>query len=150
MQEIIQQIGALMLSAVPTILLFTVLVAAYRILVQGPLSATLKERHARTEGAVEQARQAIARAETRAAEYAAQLRQARNELFKQRELRMQQWTIEREAALEEARKAASQRISQAKVELDAETVVARQTIEAVAAELGKQVVGVILPAGGTL
>ena len=50
MQEIIQQIGTLLLGAVPTVVLFIVLVAAYEFLVQGPLTATLKQRRARTAG----------------------------------------------------------------------------------------------------
>ena len=37
MQEILQQVGALLVGAVPTILLFIVLVLAYQFLVQGPL-----------------------------------------------------------------------------------------------------------------
>ena len=44
----------------PTALLFIVLVLAYQFLVQGPLTAALKERRARTEGAVEAAHKAIA------------------------------------------------------------------------------------------
>ena len=63
MNEILQQIGALLLGAIPTILLFVVLVAAYQLLVQGPLNRTLAERRARTEGAVEDAHKAIAQAE---------------------------------------------------------------------------------------
>ena len=42
MNEILQQIGALLLGAIPTILLFVVLVAAYQFLVQGPLNKTLE------------------------------------------------------------------------------------------------------------
>ena len=106
MQEIIQQLGTLFLSAIPTILLFTVLVLAYQFLVQGPLTATLKERRARTEGAQENARQAIAQAEDLATEYAEKLRQARGEVFKAREARLKQWAAERDAALDAARKAA--------------------------------------------
>ena len=67
MEEILRQLGTLLLGAVPTVLLFIVMVIAYQILVQGPLTKTLKERRARTEGAVEEAHRAIARAEARAA-----------------------------------------------------------------------------------
>jgi len=84
MQEIIQQLEILFLGAVPTVLLFIVLVAAYQFLVQGPLTKALKARRALTEGAVEDAHKAIAQAETRAAEYADKLRQARTEIFKLR------------------------------------------------------------------
>ncbi|MGD0891069.1 MAG: ATP synthase F0 subunit B [Terracidiphilus sp.] len=151
MQEIIQQIGALLLGAIPTALLFIVLVLAYQFLIQGPLSATLKERRARTEGALEDAQKAIAKAEARAAEYAAKLREARAEVYKAREQRVRQWNAEREAALDTARKAASQKVSQARVELEAEAAAARQTIQGSAAELASQVVRAVLPlaAGGS-
>ena len=120
MQEIIQQLGTLFLGSVPTILLFIVLVVAYQFLVQGPLTATLKERRARTDGAVEDAHNAIAQAEARANEYAAKLRQARADIFKIREQRVKQWSAERDAALDAARKVAGLKVSQAKTELEAE------------------------------
>ena len=145
MQEIIQQVGTLLLGAVPTILLFIVLVLAYQFLVQGPLTATLKERRARTEGAVEDAHKAIAQAEARAAEYAAKLRQARAELFKVREQRLMQWNVERDAALDAARKAAGQKVSQAKAELEAEAAHAKQSIQASAGDLARQVMRAVLP-----
>jgi F-type H+-transporting ATPase subunit b len=146
MQEIIQQLETLFIGAVPTTLLFIVLVLAYQFLVQGPLSATLKERRARTEGAVEDAHKAIALAEARAAEYADKLRLARVEIFKLRESRVKQWSVERDAVLDGYRKTAGQKVSKAKAELEAEAAQARKAIEASAAELARQVVGAVLPA----
>lgn len=151
MEEIIQQVGALLLGAVPTALLFIVLVLAYQFLVQGPLTAALQERRARTEGAVADAHKAIAEAEARAAEYAAKLRQARAEIYKAREQRIKQWTLEREAALDAARHVAGSRVRQAKSELETEAAHARQTIQASVAELADQVARAVLPlaAGGS-
>jgi F-type H+-transporting ATPase subunit b len=146
MQEIIQQVGNYLVGAVPTMLLFIVLVLAYQYLIQGPLNATLKQRRALTVGAIEDAHKAIERAETRAAEYAAKLRQARAEVYKVREQRVKQWTAERDAALEVARKAAGQKVEQARVELEGEAAQARKTIEATAGELASQVVRAVLPA----
>jgi F-type H+-transporting ATPase subunit b len=152
MQEIVQQLETLFLSAVPTILLFIVFVAAYQFLIQGPLTAMLKERRARTEGAIEDAHKAIAQAEARAAEYAAKLRQARAEVFKMREARVKQWTTERDAALDTARKAAGLKVSQAKAELQAEADQARAGLQASADQLARQVMRAVLPAaaGGSL
>jgi F-type H+-transporting ATPase subunit b len=151
MQEIIQQLGTLFLGAVPTALLFIVLVLAYQFLVQGPLTATLKERRARTEGAVEDAQKAIARAEAKAAEYAAKLSQARAEVFKMREQRVKQWTAERDATLDAARKVAGVKVSQAKAELEAEAALAKAALQASAGDLARQVVCAVLPvaAGGS-
>jgi F-type H+-transporting ATPase subunit b len=151
MQEIVQQVEALLLGAVPTVLLFIVLVLAYQFLVQGPLTATLKQRRARTEGAIEDAHKAIALAEARAAEYDAKLRQARAEVYKVREQRVKQRNAERDAALDAARKVAALKVSQAKAELEAEASAARRSIQASAGELANQVVRAVLPlaAGGS-
>lgn len=151
MDEIIQQVGTLLLGAIPTALLFIVLVLCYQFLVQKPLTRTLDERRARTEGAIEDAHRAIARAEARAAEYANKLRQARAEIFKIREQRIKQWNAERDAALDSARKSAGLTVSQAKAELETEAGTARQAIQASAADLASQVVRAVLPmtAGGT-
>ena len=151
MQEIFKQIGNLFVAAVPTILLFIVLVIAYQFLVQAPLTATLKQRRALTEGAIEDAHKAIAQAEARAAEYSAQLRQARAEVYKVREQREKQWNAERDAALDAARKAAGLKVKQAKAELESEAATARQTIQASAGELARQVVLAVMPsvAGGS-
>jgi F-type H+-transporting ATPase subunit b len=151
MQEIIGQIGSLLLSAVPTIVLFIVLVLAYQFLVQGPLTRTLSERRARTEGAIEDAHKAITEAEARAAEYAAKLRQARTEVYKVREQRVKQWNADRDAALDAARKVAGAKVNQARAELEAEAEQARQTIQASAGDLARQVASAVLPqaAGGS-
>jgi F-type H+-transporting ATPase subunit b len=125
--------------------LFIVLVLAYQFLVQEPLTATLKERRARTEGAQEDARKAIALAETRVGEYADKLRQARSEVFRTREARVKQWNAERDAALDAARKAAGLKVNQAKAELEAEAAQARLAIQASAGDLARQVVRAVLP-----
>ena len=146
MQEIIQQVGSFLLGAVPTMLLFIVLVLAYQFLVQGPLSATLAQRRARTVGAIEDAQKAIEKADERAAEYAAKLRQARSEVYKVREQRVKQWTAERDGALDAARKAAAQKVAQGRLELEAETAQAKQNILSQQGELASQVVRAVLPA----
>ena len=149
--SLVDQVGPLILGSVPTIFLFILLVLAYQFLVQGPLTRALRERRARTEGAVEEAHKAIARAEERAAEYAAKLRQARAEIYKVREQRVKQWSSERDAALDKARASAASRVAQAKAEVDAEAAQAKQTIEASAGELASRVVRAVLPqaVGGT-
>lgn len=146
MQEIFQQLQGFFVAAAPTSVLFIVLVLAYQVLVQGPLTVTLKQRRARTEGAVESANKAIAEAEARAAEYDAKLRQARAEILKAREERMKQWNAERDTALDAARKAAGKRVGQAKSELETEAAQARKAVQASIAELANQVVRAILPA----
>jgi len=151
MQELLQQVEAFIVGAIPTALLFLVLVISYQLLVQGPLTAILKQRRARTEGAVEAAQKAMEQAEARAAEYAERLRVAKADVYKLREQRAQQWTAERDEVLDAARKAAHARVSEARKAIDAEAAAAREKIQGQAPELARQVVGAILPqaAGGT-
>jgi F-type H+-transporting ATPase subunit b len=145
MQEIIQQVGALLVGAIPTAVLFIALVLAYQFLMQGPLTEMLKKRRALTVGAMEEARKAIEQAELRTAEYADKLRQARAEAYKLREQRMRQWNAERDAALDAARKAAGAKVNNAKAEVEAEAATARKTIQTAAADLAKQAVRAVLP-----
>jgi F-type H+-transporting ATPase subunit b len=146
MPLILHQIESLLLGAIPTMILFIVLVLAYQFLVQGPLTATLKKRRDLTEGAMEEAQQAIAHAEARTSEYAEKLRLARVEAYKVREQRVKQWSAERDAALDAARKVAGDKLAQARAEIEAEVVNARQAIQASASELAGQVVRAVLPA----
>ncbi len=147
MQLIVQQLGSMFVGAIPTMILFVVLVMAYQYLVQGPLTATLKRRRELTDGAIEAAQQAVAQAEERTGEYAAKLRQARADVYKIRERRLQQWTAERDSALDAARKASGQKLSQAKAEIEAEAATAKQALEASAGDLAGQVVRAVLPVG---
>ncbi len=144
--DILQQLGELLVAATPTAVLFLVLVIAYEFLIQRPLTAVLARRRALTEGAMEEARKAIAAAEAKAQEYAEQLRQARAEAYKGREARLKQWSAERDAALDAARHAAAEKVRQAKTELEAEVATARAALEAAAADLALLAIRAVTPA----
>lgn len=135
-----------MISAIPTALLFIVLVLCYQFLIQSPLTAVLKKRHALTEGAMEDARKAIALAESKSAEYADRLRQARADAFKIREQRIKQWSAERDAALDAARQSTGDKVREARAALETEAAAARNLIQASVADLALQAVRAVLPA----
>ena len=145
--EILHQLGGLVLGSVPTMIFFILLVAAYGPLVRKPLEATLAERRARTTGAVERARGAIAAAEAEAGVYEEKLRNARNEIMAARERRLQQWQAERDQAVEAARAMAQDRVKAARQELEGMSVSARKQIEDATAQLSDQILRAVLPAG---
>jgi F-type H+-transporting ATPase subunit b len=147
MDEILNQLGGLVLGSVPTMILFLLLVIAYGLLVRRPLDRVLAERRARTTGAVEQARLSISAAEARTAEYEDTLRRARTEIFAAREKRLKQWNTEREQALSEARAGTAEKVKAAKVEIDQSVTMARRQIEEVSAELSEQILRAVMPAG---
>ena len=145
MDQILNQIGGLVLGAVPTMVLFIFLVVAYGLLVRRPLDGILAERRARTSGAVEKAKGAISEAEARTAEYEDRLRKARAEVFAAREARMKQWAAQREQAISDARAATAQKVLAGKLEIEQGLADARRQIEAGSAELSEQVLRAVLP-----
>jgi F-type H+-transporting ATPase subunit b len=143
--ELLRQLGDLALGSVPTIIIFVLLVIAYRFVLYGPLMRTLAERRERTIGAVEKAHAAIAAADAKSQEYEARLRAARAEIFHRRELRLQQWSAQRDSALAAARQAAQERVSAARQAIEAEAAAARRQVEASAGQLAEQIMRAVLP-----
>lgn len=143
--ELLRQLGELVLGSVPTMIIFLILVFAYRFVLYGPLVKTLAERRARTTGAVEAAQAAIAAADAKSQEYEAKLRAARAEIFHQREQRVQQWTAQKDTALASARLAAQERVAQARTGIDTEAASARAHIENTAGQLAAQVLQAVIP-----
>jgi F-type H+-transporting ATPase subunit b len=147
MDEILNQLGGLVLGAVPTMVLFLFLVVAYGLLVRRPLDRVLAERRARTSGAVEQARGAIAAAEAKTADYEDRLRRARAEALAVREQRLKQWSAERDKALAEARAATAEKVKAAKGEIEQSVAIAQLQIEGMSAELSEKILRAVMPAG---
>lgn len=146
MDVILHQLGDLALGSVPTMIIFLILVLAYRFLVFGPLSRTLAERRERTQGAMERAAAAIAAADAKSQEYEARLRAARADIFRHRDQRIQQWNRERESALASARLSAQERVRVAQAALEAQAAEARRQIEGSTEQLASQILQAILPA----
>jgi F-type H+-transporting ATPase subunit b len=147
MDQILNQLGGLVLGSVPTMLLFILLVIAYGFLVRRPLENILAERRARTSGAVEQARGAIAAAEANTTAYEEKLRAARAEIYHAREQQLKQWNAEREAALEEVRNATKARVLTARLDIEKSATDARAQIESLSGELTTKILNAVLPAG---
>ncbi|MBB5342828.1 F0F1 ATP synthase subunit B family protein [Tunturibacter empetritectus] len=147
MDQILNQLGGLVLGSVPTMVLFILLVAAYGLLVRRPLDRVLAERRARTSGAIEQARRAIAAAEAETAAYEEKLRHARVEIFQMRDKKLKQWNAEREAALAQARQQTQDRVHGAKQEIEQSAHEARLQIAGMSEELSSRILNAVLPAG---
>jgi F-type H+-transporting ATPase subunit b len=145
MDELLRQLEALAIGAIPTLVIFIALVLSYRFILYGPLMKVRAERRERTAGAMEKSHLAIAAADARTQEYEAKLRAARGEIFRRREQKMQQRNAERESALAAARLAAQQRVHEAQTALEAQAGEARKQIEVSAGQLAAQVLAAILP-----
>jgi F-type H+-transporting ATPase subunit b len=147
MDQILNQLGELVLGAVPTMILFILLVIVYGFLVRRPLDRVLAERRARTLGAVEQARTAIAAAESETTAYEEKLRAAKAEIFQAHDKKLKQWNAEREAALAQVRKHTQERVQGARQEIEQSAQDARLHIVSQSEDLSRRILNAVLPAG---
>jgi F-type H+-transporting ATPase subunit b len=153
MEEILRQLSDLLLGSIPTIILMTLLYAIYKVLVHGPLTRVLEERHSKTEGAIEKAKADIAAAEARTAEYEQRLREARVAVFKGQEAKRQQALDSRAAAATSARAKAHTQIQQARESIEKEKSSAQEVLQQEAQRLASEIIRTVLrpgqvPAGG--
>src|ERR1700759_4868911 len=114
MDQTLQQLGELLLGAVPTIILLTLLYALYTTIVHKPLRRVLDERRSKTEGAVEKSKADIAAAEARTSDYEQRLREARAAIFRSQEANRQAGMQARATAVKEARKRAQAQVQAGK------------------------------------
>ena len=144
MDVILRQIGELLVNSIPTIISMLILWTAYTLLVHKKLQQVLAQRHALTEGAIEQARQQIAIAEKRTAEYEQRVREERSHIYKAQQANRQRVMDERNAALAESRKNAGEMVKQARAALEKDTVAAKAALEQQANVLADQVIASVL------
>lgn len=140
-------LGELLLNAVPTIILFGVLLGAYKLLVHNPLAKVLAERHEKTEGAVAKAKADIAAAEAKTADYEQRLREARLTVFKAQESRRKKVLEVRAEAIAEARKQAQGQVGAARKSIDAEAQTAKAGLQQQSENLAAEVIRAVLKPG---
>jgi F-type H+-transporting ATPase subunit b len=148
MDKTLQQLGELLLGAVPTVILLALLYALYTAIVHKPLQRVLAERRSKTEGAVEKSRADIAAAEARTSEYEQKLREARAAVFRAQEARRQAALQARTSALNEARSKAQVQVQAAKADIERDRAAAEQALPAESAALAQEIARRVLqPAG---
>lgn len=148
MDQTLQQLGELLLGAVPTVILFTLLYLLYKTVVHKPLARVLAERRSKTEGAVEKSKADIAAADARTSEYEQRLREARAAVFHAQEARRQAALQARTNAVTEARTKAQAQVQAAKADIERDRGAAEKGLAGEAAALAKEIVRRVLePAG---
>ena len=144
MDEILAQLGGLLLGAIPTVILMVLLYGAYSLIVHKPLTAALAERRSRTEGAIEKARADIAAAEASTADYEQRLREARVAVFKAQEARRQRALQARASAVEDARAKAQAQVDQARAGIERDKLNAQSGLEAESQHLAAEIIRMVL------
>jgi F-type H+-transporting ATPase subunit b len=144
MEDTLRQLGELLLSSVPTIICLFVVWGAYQLIVNRRLQQVLEQRHAMTEGAIEQAQAEIAAAEARTAEYEQKVREARAHIYKIQEAGRRQVMEQRSAALAEARKQADEMVKRARAVTAEDVAAAKAGLQKQAEVLADQIIESIL------
>ena len=154
MDGLLQSLEGLFIGAIPTMIFFLLLWAAYNSLVYKPLKRVLQQRYERTEGALVRARADIAAAEAKSHEYESKLRDAKLAIFKAQELRRQQLAAQRDQLIAEARTQAQMQVRDARAVLEKELEQNKATLQQQSGQLAEQVIRAVLrpvaaaPVGG--
>jgi len=148
MDQTLNQLGELLLGAVPTVILLALLYALYTAIVHKPLRRVLEERRSKTEGAVEKSKADIAAAEARTREYEQRLREARAAVFRAQEARRQAALQARSNAVGEARARAQTEVQAAKAGIESDRAAAEKGLLGEAEALAREIMRRVLePAG---
>jgi F-type H+-transporting ATPase subunit b len=148
MDQTLQQLGELLLGAVPTVILLALLYGLYTTIVHKPLQRVLAERRSKTEGAVEKSKADIAAADARTSEYEQKLREARAAVFRAQEAKRQAALQARTNALNEARAKSHAQVQAAKADIEEDRAAAEAGLEGEVAALAQEIVRRVLqPAG---
>lgn len=148
MDQTLQQLGELLLGAVPTVILVALLYVLYTAVVHKPLRRVLEERRDKTEGAVESSKADIAAADARTSEYEQKLREARAAVFRAQEAKRQAAMQARTNAVNDARGKAQAQVQAAKADIERDRAAAEKSLQGEAAALAQEIVRRVLePAG---
>ena len=144
MDVILQQLGQLLLKAVPTFILVVLLQFYLKRVFFKPLAKVLQQRYNATEGARKAAEESLARASAKAAEYEAAIRSARAELYQAQEQFHEQLQEQEAAQIAEARRRAETVIAAAKAELAKDVAAARASLAGDSDQLANQIAESVL------
>ena len=141
MDSTLQQLGGLLLKAIPTVVLLLIVHFYLKAMFFSPLQKVLAERKRATEGTKEKAGQLLAKAEQTQAAIESALRKAREEIYQEQEEARKAWTTDQTARLDQARHESHELIHKAKAQIDADTAAAKKdfagAVETLADEISR-------------
>lgn len=142
--EILHQIGALVLQALPTVVLVLIFFLFLRSQFFAPIQKVMAERAARIEGARREAEAGRVAAEEKKKAYLDALRKARAEVYTEQEAARRTVLDERAKAIRDARAQGNDRVRAAKEKLAAELNAIRGQLEKESLVLGGEIAQAIL------
>ena len=148
MGDILSRLGHLFVQSAPTVVfVFLLLLFLERFFFQR-LAEVLKEREARTAGALERAREQTAAADVRAREYEAAFQTVRQEVYRQREIERKESLAEREETLRRARQQSESRLTHMRAALGDELQAAKDQLSVACQALASEITETLIGNGG--
>jgi len=144
MDQILRQLGELLLKAIPTFLLVVFLSLYLKRIFFKPLEKVLQRRYEATEGARKLAEESMARAAARAGEYEAAMREARADVYRQQEQSHKQLKDQAAQQIAEARQRTEAAVKAAKEQIAREAAVARESLDRESDHLAREIADTIL------
>jgi F-type H+-transporting ATPase subunit b len=144
MDQILHQLGELLLKAIPTFLLVVFLSLYLKRVFFKPLEKVLAQRYEATEGARKLAEESLQRAAAKAGEYEAAMREARADVYRRQETIHKNLQEQAAAQLAEARKRSEAAVEAAKQQIAAEAAAARANLERESEILASQIAETVL------
>jgi F0F1-type ATP synthase membrane subunit b/b' len=145
--EILNQLGDLLLKAVPTVIIVFLFYFFLRWSFFKPMEGILSERHKRAEGARAEAESMRAAVQEKLRAYGDALKKARAEIFAEQEALRRRALDERQASINAARASAQSELQAQKKSLAAEVEAARAQLEQSSAALAGEIAEAILAGG---
>ncbi|HEX3880435.1 MAG TPA: ATP synthase F0 subunit B [Bryobacteraceae bacterium] len=144
MDKIVQQLGVLLLTALPTFLLIIFLTYYLKFVFFKPLEKVLRERYEATEGARKLAEQSLQRAAAKTAEYETTLRSARAEIYQAQEKAYKNFQEKSAAQIAAAREQTDNAVREAKQQLTVDVKAAKASLSNDSEALANQIAETIL------
>jgi F-type H+-transporting ATPase subunit b len=144
MDSTLQQLGGILLKAIPTVVLLLIVHFYLKWMFFRPLEKVLAERKQATAGTRERADQLLAKADQTQAAIEAALRKTREEIYQEQEEARRRWNSDQTAHLDQARQSARETIQHAKLELDTEIAAAKRELAAGTDSLAEQITRTLL------
>jgi F-type H+-transporting ATPase subunit b len=144
MEQTLNDLGQLLVQALPTFFIVLLLWVYLKQVFFKPLARILAERDEATLGARRRAAEAMDHAAAKAAGYEEQIRVARNEIYREQEEQRRMWRDEQTEQVAAARKAMEAQVAEAKASLAAQAQAAKQSLGAETQGLAESITRAIL------
>ncbi len=144
MEQTLQALGGILLKAIPTIVLVLILHFYLKRMLFGPLERVLKQRDEATSGARRAAEESFTRAERRAAEYEAAIRDARADVYREQEAARDRLLADQQNQMKDARARMEMLVHDAKIRIQAEAETAKRSLADSSGVLADQISDAVL------